>query len=159
MQGAGTPGNHKQYNRTRSPNVPARHFTVPNSRSSTECSDSKLPKHPIPSAHCTDRSYCLTVGRQLALCTSTYPKSRTTFWVDVFKQARRNRPGRASSVETRAGGTARRPPIKTALDRPLAWTAIDGVWERILGGEKSSDNESACMPGSPVMRQTLPFSR
>ena len=47
------------------------------------------------------------------------------------RQERRNRPGRALPVREHAGGTARRPPIKTAHDRPLAWTAMSGLWERI----------------------------
>jgi hypothetical protein len=59
------------------------------------------------------------------------------------QQERRNRPGRASSVETRAGGTARRPPVKTARDWPLAWTAMGGLWERIWrGGEKRRKNHN-----------------
>ena len=120
-------------NRTRSPSVPARHFTVPNFRASTGCFSSKPLRHPIPSLRWqTGRNAGRADSR--SLCASPCPKSLATFGVDAVQLHRRNRPGRASSVETRAGGTARRPPIKTAHDRPLAWTAMGGLWERFWGG-------------------------
>ena len=55
------------FNRTRSPNVPARHFTVPNFRASTGCFSSKPLRHPIPSLR-------WQTGRNAGRADSPYPR-------------------------------------------------------------------------------------